>query len=160
MITMLLAGTVFHQILVVELPATGKTQLQPGDARHRVLSVDEARALSDSLEGAGASLVTAPSILEAEGEGAELSVSSEEASFRLFVRESRGSTHVELRIHEGRRIVADVNARFAVPDGGMFTIPIDARHLLIGRQDRLADGETTADAAAAWQKSWSSLLNE
>ena len=160
MITMLLAGTVFHQILVVELPAGGKTQLQPGDARHRVLSLDEARALSDSLEGAGATLVTAPSLLEAEGEGAELNVSGEEASFRLYVREVRGSTQVELRLLDGRRTVADVNARFAVPDGAMFTIPIDGRHLLIGRQDRLADGETTAEASAEWQKSWASLLNE
>ena len=158
MITMLLAGTVFHQILVVELPSDGKVSLQPRDARHRVLSTSEARALADSLAGAGAQLVTAPSLLEAEGEGAELRISSDESTFRLNVHEARGSTQLEVQLTEGRNTVADVKVRFAVLPGSTFTIPIDAHHLLIGRQDVLAEGVSPEAAAAEWRKSWSGFL--
>jgi len=159
MITMLLAGTVFHQILVVELPTEGKVSLSPRDARHRLLSESETRALADSLAGAGARLVTAPSLLEAVGEGAELRVSSDDTMFRMSVRESRGTTQLELHMNEGRKTV-DLKARFAVPRGSTFTFPIDAHHLLIGRQDVLADGETPEIAAEEFRKSWAGFLGD
>lgn len=160
MITLLLAGTVFHQVLVVELPQNGKNTLQPGDAQHRLLSVAEARALADSLEGAGATLLAAPSLLEAPGEGAELRVEGEEKTFRLLARAWKGSTSIDLRMTDGRRLVTDMSARFAVPDGGTLSLPLGEHHLLILRQDALADGETPDVATAEFRSAWKSLLRD
>lgn len=160
MITMLLATTVFHQVLVVELPADGRTPLRAADARHRILDAAEARALADSLEGAGATLLAAPSLLSAEGEGAELHVETATRSFDLEVQEWRGSTRIELEVRDGHERVAHVRARFVIPDGGTFLLPIDERHLLIARQDVLADGESITAPAGEWKTSWAGLLRE
>lgn len=160
MVTLLLAGTVFHQLLVVEIPQDGKHTLQPGDAQHWLLGANEASELADRLEGAGAVLVAAPALLEAPDEGAELRVDGDDQSFRLRVREWRGSTQIELRMTDGKRLVTDMSARFAIPDGGTFSLPIGDHHLLIVRQDSLADGETPDIATAEFRKSWRNLLGE
>lgn len=160
MITLLLAGTVFHQVLIVELPQNGRTQLHPGDAHHRLLSKSEAAALADSLEGAGAELLQAPSLLEAPGEGAELRVEGEQKSFKLYLRAWKGSTSIDLRMTDGKRLLTDMSARFAIPDGATFSLPLGEHHLLILRQDELADGETPDAATAEFRGMWKSLLRD
>ena len=160
MVTLLLAGTVFHQVLVVELPPNGRTPLQPGDAHHRLLSAAESTALADSLEGAGAKLLTAPSLLEAAGEGAELRVEGEQKSFKLYLRAWKGSTSIDLRMTDGKRLLTDMSARFAIPDGATFSLPLGEQHLLILRQDELADGETPDAPTKEFRTTWKSILSD
>jgi len=105
MITMLLAGTVSTD---PRHRAASRRQDAAGNRAMRVIacSASTKRARSRTASKGGRVARHSAVVLEAEGEGAELSVSSETRRSGCSFRESRGSTHLELRMHESRRVVA------------------------------------------------------
>jgi|SRR5579859_3308125 len=147
MITSLLAATLLHQVVLLEIPPQA-APFPPGN--ELVLSDAELSALVKGLSEKQARVLSAPLIEAGPDQPAKLEVGTSASKLELDILP--GPTNSTFLFNYDAK-PQHYSARFVLPPGeGSWSFALDERHVLLGRQESVADPEATAKAEHRWRE--------